>query len=112
MACAAFSADALRRVGAALQAMADPDFAIDPTDPRFTRLKRPEDVLKAVQTKTRKGARPRSDAAGGDAGATGDAAKPSAAAGVAALASSLKRKAKAQKVRAGQTVGKRVKAAV
>lgn len=88
----------------------DPDFAIDPTDSRFTRLKRPEEVMKAVQTKRRKAPRSRPGAA--DGGAAGDAAKQSAAAGVAALASSLKRKSKAQHGSVGQKLGKRVKAAV
>lgn len=80
-----------------MQAMAEPDFAIDPTDPRFARLKHADDVMKAVHQQKRTAAPVASEA-------RASAGEPSQkGTGVAALASSLKRKAKAQGQRQAMT---------
>ena len=88
------------------QAITSPDFAIDPTDPHFARLRQPEQVMEVVRKRQSKKRQAVPEAAAGDTEDRG-AKMLGAGAAVAALADSLKRKAKAKPM--GKPIGKRVK---
>lgn len=80
-------------MAAGAQALVDADFAIDPTDPHFPRLKQPRVLMSAVAA-SRKAAGP---APGAQAPASGDAAaapdRPRVAdPGLASLVGRVKRK--------------------